>query len=227
MRILVIEDEQRIGQAIKRALELQRYAVDLSIDADSGSAAAVDADYDLIVLDRTLPGSIDGIELCRRVRASDVQTPILMLTALGEVEDRVAGLLAGADDYMQKPFAMKELIARVQVLLRRPHQNLGVLLQVDDLKLNPATFEVARGTKSIILSAKEFKLLSYMMYNHDQVLSKDKIINHVWDEGAIIVPNTVEVYMGYLRKKIDVAFPKKPSLLHTVRGYGYKLGLQA
>ncbi|MEO6761148.1 MAG: response regulator transcription factor [Candidatus Saccharimonadales bacterium] len=225
MRILVIEDEQRIGQAIKRALELQRYAVDLSNDADSGLSAAVDSDYDLIVLDRMLPGSIDGIELCRQVRASNVQTPILILTALGDVEDRVIGLQAGADDYMQKPFAMKELIARVQVLLRRPHQSLGVLLRVDDLELNPATFRVTRGTKLVILSAKEFKLLSYLMYNHDQVLSKDKIINHVWDEDTIIVPNTVEVYMGYLRKKIDTTFSKRPVLIHTIRGYGYKLGV--
>lgn len=226
MRILVIEDEPRIASAIKRGLELQAYAVDVVSDADSGLAAAVDPDYDLIVLDRMLPGSIDGAELCKKVRAMDVQTLIIMLTALGEVDDRVSGLQAGADDYMQKPFAMKELIARVQVLLRRPHQTLGTILKVDDLEVDPVSFVVTRGGDNIQLSGKEFKLLIYLAYNQGQVLSKDKIINHVWDEDTIIVPNTVEVYLGYLRKKIDTAFPDKPLLIHTVRGYGYKLGLQ-
>jgi len=226
MRFLVIEDETRIANAIKRALELQLHAVDIVDDADSGLAAAVDPDYDLIILDRMLPGSIDGITVCQQVRQQAVSTPIIMLTALGEIDDRVDGLQAGADDYLQKPFAMKELIARVQTLLRRPRHTLGTTLMADDLTYDPVTFSVTRGGKPLTLSAKEIKLLSYLLYNQRQVLSKDKIISHVWNDDAIIVPNTVEVYMGYLRRKIDTAFPDKPPLIHTVRGFGYQLGVK-
>lgn len=224
MRLLVIEDEVRIAKAVKRALELQHYAVDIASDADSGLAAAVDPDYDLIILDRMLPGGMDGIVVCRQVRQRSVSTPIIMLTALGEIDDRVNGLLAGADDYLQKPFAMKELIARVQTLLRRPRHTLGTKLTADDLAYDPVTFIVTRGGKPLALSATEIKLLTYLLYNQGQVLSKNKIISHVWDDDTIIVPNTVEVYMGYLRRKIDAAFPDKPPLIHTVRGLGYRLG---
>jgi two-component system OmpR family response regulator len=226
MRLLVIEDEARIAQAIKRALELQHHAVDIVDDADSGLTAAIDPDYDLVILDRMLPGSIDGIAVCQQVRQQGVSTPIIMLTALGEVDDRVNGLQAGADDYLQKPFAMRELIARVQTLLRRPRQTLGTILTADDLAYDPVTFSVTRGGKPVALSAKEIKLLSYLLYNQGQVLSKDKIINHVWDDDTIIVPNTVEVYMGYLRRKLDTSFPDKPPLIHTVRGFGYRLGVK-
>jgi len=224
MRILVIEDEVRIAAAIKRALELQHHVVDIVDDADSGLAAAVDPDYDLVILDRMLPGSMDGIAVCQQVRQQGASTPILILTALGEVDDRVNGLQAGADDYLQKPFAMRELIARVQALLRRPRHALGTTLVADDLAYDPVTFSVTRSGRSLTLSAKELKLLSYLLYNQGQVLSKAKIINHVWDDDTIIVPNTVEVYMGYLRRKIDAAFPDKPPLIHTVRGFGYRLG---
>lgn len=224
MRLLVVEDETRIADAIKRTLELQHYAVDVVNNADSGLAAAIDPDYDLVILDRMLPGSMNGIAVCQQVRQQGVNTPIIMLTALGAVDDRVDGLQAGADDYLQKPFAMRELIARVQTLLRRPRHTLGTTLIVDDLTYDPITFTATRGGKSLALSAKEIKLLSYLLYNQGQVLSKDKIINHVWNDDAIIVPNTVEVYMGYLRRKIDTAFPGKPPLIHTVRGLGYRLG---
>lgn len=226
MRLLVVENEERIASAIKRALELQHYAVDVVDDADSGLASAIDPDYDLVILDRMLPGSIDGIAICQRMRQQGVETPVLMLTALGEVNDRVDGLQAGADDYLQKPFAMKELTARIQTLLRRPRHTLGTILSVDDLTYDPATFIVTRGGKQLELSAKEIKLLSYLLYNQGQVISKDKIITHVWDEDSIIVPNTVEVYLGYLRRKIDTDFPNRPALIHTVRGFGYKLGLK-
>lgn len=225
MRILIIEDEQRIASATKRALELQHFAVDSADNGDSGLAAAVDPDYDLVILDRMLPGAIDGITICQNMRKEGVETPVLMLTALGEVNDRVSGLQAGADDYLQKPFAMQELIARVQTLLRRPHHTLGTILSIDDLTYDPVTFRVARGGKQLELSAKEIKLLSYLLYNQGQVLSKDKIISHVWDEDSIIVRNTVEVYMGYLRRKIDTDFPDRAPLIHTVRGFGYKLGI--
>ena len=225
MRLLVVEDETRIATAIKRALQLQHFAVDIVNDADSGLAAALHPDYDLIVLDRMLPGTMDGIAICQEVRKAGVNTPIIMLTALGEVDDRVGGLQSGADDYLQKPFAMKELIARIQTLLRRPHNTLGTIITVADLTYDPVTFSVTRSGKQLILSAKEIKLLAYLLYNQGQVLSKDKIINHVWDDDSIIVPNTVEVYMGYLRRKIDTAFPDKPALIHTVRGLGYRLGV--
>lgn len=224
MRLLVIEDETRIAEAIRRALQLHHYAVDIVADSDSGVVAAIDADYDLVILDRMLPGSLDGIGICQQVRQIGVNTPIIMLTALGEVDDRVTGLRAGADDYLQKPFAMKELIARVEALLRRPRVTFGTSLTVSDLSYDPATFIATRGGKALMLSAKEIKLLAYLLYNQGKVLSKDTIITHVWDEDAIIVQNTVEVYVGYLRRKIDTAFPDKPPLIHTIRGFGYRLG---
>lgn len=227
MRLLVIEDEPRIAAAIKRAMKLQNYAVDIVSDADNGLAAAVDPDYDLIILDRMLPGSMEGSELCRKVREAGVHTPILMLTALGEVDDKIAGLQSGADDYVAKPFSMKELIVRVQVLLRRPALSLGSTVKLEELEVNIELFDVKRAGKEIKLSAREFKLLTYLLYNQGQTLSKDKIISHVWDGDALIMPNTVEVYVGYLRKKIDKAFPDKVPLIHTVHGFGYRLGKTA
>jgi DNA-binding response OmpR family regulator len=227
MRILLVEDEGRVATAIKRSLEAQNFAVDIVDNADSGLSAAVDSDYDLLILDRMLPGSLDGIEICRHVRDAGVSTPILMLTALGEVEDKINGLKVGADDYLAKPFSMKELIVRVQVLLRRPHALSGPLIRFDDLEINTETFEARRSGELIKLSSREFKLLIYLIHNKQQIISKDKIINHVWNGDALIVPNTVEVYMGYLRKKIDKAFPDKEPLIHTVHGFGYRLGRQA
>ena len=224
MRLLVIEDEKRIATAIKSAMELHNFAVDIVSDADSGLAAAIDPDYDLIILDRGLPGSMGGAELCQQVREANVQTPILMLTARGEVDDRVFGLQSGADDYLTKPFSMKELIVRVQVLLRRPRQSLGSIIKLDDLEVNVELFGAKRDGTDIKLSAREFKLLAYLLYNQGQTLSKDKIIAHVWDGDALIMPNTVEVYIGYLRKKIDKAFPGKTPLIHTIHGFGYRLG---
>jgi len=224
MRLLVIEDEKRIAAAIKSAMELHNFAVDIVSDADSGLSAALDPDYDLIILDRGLPGSIEGAELCHQVREANVQTPILMLTARGEVDDKVFGLQAGADDYLTKPFSMKELIVRVQVLLRRPRQSLGSIIKLDDLEVNVELFDAKRDGADIKLSAREFKLLAYLLYNQGQTLSKDKIIAHVWDGDALIMPNTVEVYIGYLRKKIDKAFPGKTPLIHTLHGFGYRLG---
>jgi len=194
-------------------------------DADSGLSAAVDPDYDLIILDRMLPGSFEGVELCRRVRESGVHTPILMLTARGEVDDKVEGLQSGADDYLAKPFSMKELIVRVQVLLRRSPQTNGPVIKLDDLEVNVGTFSVKRNGVEIELSAREFKLLTYLLHHQGQTLSKDKIISHVWDGDSLVVPNTVEVYVGYLRKKIDRAFPKSPKLIHTMHGFGYRIGV--
>lgn len=224
MRILIIEDEVRLAEAIKRSLQAAQFAVDTVHDGPSGVSAAQDADYDLVILDRLLPGGIDGLAICQQLREAGIMTPVLMLTALGEVDDRVRGLQAGADDYMIKPFAMRELLARVQVLLRRPNTLAGPLLRVDDLTLNTETYEVKRAGQTIRLSVREYKLLAYMMYNPGQTLTKERLITHVWDGDSLILPNTVEVYVGYLRRKIDRAFPDRPSLIQTVHGFGYQLG---
>jgi DNA-binding response OmpR family regulator len=226
MRILVVEDEPKIAQSLKRGLELKSYAVDAVHDGDSGLAYARDDDYDLIILDRMLPGSIDGTEICRKLREEKINTPIIMLTARGTIGDKVEGLNLGADDYLVKPFAFDELIARVQALLRRPQVNLGTALTIDNLSLNPHTYEVKRGPNIIKLSHKEFALLEYLMHHQDQIISKDHLVNHIWDEDSNILPNTIEVYIGYLRNKIDRPFPKYKPLIHTLRGFGYKLSLK-
>lgn len=222
MRILIVEDEHKIANSIKKGLEQESYAADVAYNGDEGLASAMAEDYDVIILDRMLPGEVDGIGICRELRQAHKHTPILMLTAKDQVRDRVEGLNAGADDYLIKPFSFEELLARIRALLRRPKETAGELLQVADLTLNPTTFEVARSNKTIELSQKEFALLEYLMRNAGQVLSKDNIISHVWDFDADILPNTVEVYIGYLRNKIDRPF-KGPKLINTLRGFGYKL----
>lgn len=223
MRILVIEDEHKIAGAIKRGLEQEHYAVDVEYDADSGLGSALNETYDLMIIDRMLPGSIEGIDLCKEVRQKNIHTPIILLTAKDQIRDRVLGLNAGADDYLIKPFSFEELLARVRALLRRPAETKGNTLKVGDLALDTLSYRVSRGEKSISLSAKEFALLEYLMRNAGQVLSKDSIISHVWNFDADILPNTVEVYIGYLRAKIDRPFKKAP-LIHTRRGFGYRLG---
>lgn len=220
MKILIIEDEYKIANALKRGLEQERYAAEAVYDGESGLAAAEADEYDLIVLDRMLP-ELDGLDVCRRLREAGNTTPILMLTAKDQVRDRVAGLDAGADDYLVKPFAFEELLARIRALLRRPNQVHDTVLQVGDLSLDPATFSVQRADKPIELSAKEFALLEYLMRNEGRVVNKDTIISHVWEYDADILPNTVEVYIGYLRGKIDRPF--KQPLIQTKRGFGYVL----
>jgi DNA-binding response OmpR family regulator len=222
VRILLIEDEHKIAQAIKNGLTQENYAVDLEYDADSGLGAALNENYDVMIIDRMLPGSIEGLDICRKVRQAKIHTPILLLTAKDQTKDKVEGLNAGADDYLVKPFSFEELLARVRALMRRPAESAGAVLSVGDLSLNPVTFEVSRAAKKIDLSAKEFALLEYMMRNSNRVLTKDNIISHVWDFDSDVLPNTVEVYVGYLRNKIDKPFRKK--LLHTQRGFGYILG---
>lgn len=221
MRILVVEDEHKIAAAIKRGLEQENYAVDVCYNGSDGLAAAEGDDYDLIILDRMLPGELQGLDICKTLREQNNHTPILLLTAKDQVRDKVDGLNAGADDYLVKPFAFEELLARIRALLRRPQDNVGIELKVGDLTLNTVTYDVTRGGKPIILSRREFSLLEYLMRNTGRILEKDKIINHVWDFDADILPNTVEVYMGYLRSKIDKS--SKKQLLHTVRGFGYKI----
>jgi DNA-binding response OmpR family regulator len=223
MRILIIEDEHKIARAIKDGLEEESYAADISFDGQEGLNAARYEEYDLIILDRMLPGGMDGTEICETLRREGNHTPILILTARDQVRDRVQGLNAGADDYLVKPFSFEELLARVKALLRRPHETLGEELQVGDLTLNTISHEIRREGKNISLSSKEYALLEYLMRNKNKVLSKHNIITHVWDFDADILPNTVEVFVAYLRAKIDKPFAGN-SLLQTVRGFGYKIG---
>lgn len=223
MKILVVEDEHKIANAIKRGLQQESYAVDVVYDADDGLASAMADDYDLVILDRMLPGRLDGVGVCRSLRDEGNHTPVLMLTAKSAIRDRVVGLDAGADDYLVKPFAFEELLARVRALLRRPQESLGVQLQIGDLILDTATFEVRRGDVAIDLSQREFALLEYLMRNPGRTLSKEMIIQHVWSYDADVLFNTVEVYIGYLRNKIDRPFSDKPQLLKTIRGFGYKI----
>lgn len=223
MKLLIIEDELKLSKALKKGLEQERFVVDLAHTADDGLAQAMVDEHDLIILDRMLPGSIDGIKVCQTLREQRKNIPILLLTAKDRVKDRVDGLNAGADDYLVKPFSFEELLARVRALLRRPASVVTKNLQLADLSLNPQTFEVSRAGQSIQLSKTEFSLLEYLMRHPYQILSKDTIIQHVWDFDADILPNTVEVYMKYLRDKIDKPFNSQ-SLIQTVRGFGYKIG---
>lgn len=225
MRMLVVEDEHKIAGAIKRGLEQESYAVDVAYDADTGLSMALGEEYDLIILDRMLPGLIEGVDIAKEVRANGIHTPILFLTAKDSTTDRVTGLNAGADDYLVKPFAFEELVARVRALLRRPHETVPNVLKLDDLEMNLASGIVKRGGKLVMLSAKEYALLEYLIRNQNMVLSKHQIINHVWDYDADILPNTVEVFIGYLRNKLERPF-RGPKIIHTVRGFGYKAGIE-
>ena len=225
MRMLIVEDEHKIAGAIKRGLEQERYAVDVAYNADTGLSMALGEDYDLLILDRMLPGLIEGVDIAKEVRANGIHTPILFLTAKDSIADRVTGLNAGADDYLVKPFAFEELVARVRALLRRPHDAVATVLKLDDLEMNLSSGIVKRGGKLVTLSAKEYALLEYLIRNQNMVVSKHQIINHVWDYDADILPNTVEVFIGYLRNKLERPF-RGPKIIHTVRGFGYKAGIE-
>jgi len=221
MRILVVEDEHKIARALARALEQETYAVDVAYDGDEGYAMATTEPYDVAIIDRMLPGDYDGIAIVQAMRDAKIHTPVLFLSALDSVNDRTAGLNAGADDYLVKPFALEELLARVRALLRRPSEQQSDILTAGDLTLDTVTYSVSRGDTPIQLTSKEFALLEYLLRNQGRPLSKEVIISHVWDYDADILPNTVEVYVKYLRNKIDTPFDKP--LIHTVRGFGYKL----
>jgi DNA-binding response OmpR family regulator len=221
MRILLIEDEHKIARALKKALEQESYAVDVAYDGDEGHAMATTEPYDVAIIDRMLPGEYDGIGIIKAMRDAKIHTPVLILTAIGGIKDRAEGLDSGADDYMVKPFALEELLARVRALLRRPKEQQSSILSVGDLTLDTVNYEVKRDGKTIQLTGKEFALLEYLLRNQGRPLPKELIIAHVWDYDADILPNTVEVYIKYLRAKIDQPFLKP--LIHTVRGFGYKL----
>lgn len=223
MRILIIEDEHKIANSIRKGLEQEMFAVDVAYDGTTGYDLAIGEEYDAIIIDRLLPG-IDGVTICKNLRENNIHTPILFLTAKGQVEDRIEGLNAGADDYVTKPFAFEELLARVRALLRRPKKTVGFILQVEDLSLDTNIHIVQRQGKKIALSAKEFALLEYMIRHPHRVLTKNQIIHHVWDYDANILPNTVEAFIKLLRNKIDRPFPSSKQLIYTVRGIGYKIG---
>ncbi len=221
MRVLVIEDEHKIARALKRALEQESYAVDVCYDGDDGYAMATTEPYDVMVVDRMIPGAYDGIGVVKAMREQKIHTPVLFLTALGRTKDKTDGLDIGADDYLVKPFAIEELLARVRALLRRPTEQQQTVLHADDLQLDTAEFTVSRAGTAISLTTKEFGLLEYLLRNKNRILTKESIIAHVWDYDADILPNTVEVYIKYLRNKIDKPF--KSQMIETVRGFGYRL----
>lgn len=224
MRALIIEDEHKIANSLKKGLEQESFAVDLAYDGEAGFDLAASEEYDVIILDLLLP-KMDGVTLCRKLRTEEnIHTPVLILTAKGQLEDKVEGLNAGADDYLVKPFAFEELLARIRALIRRPKKATATILDLEDLSLNTLTYEVKRDGKPIQLSGKEFSLLEFLLYHPGRIFTKEQIIGHVWNYDADILPNTVEVYIGYLRKKIDRPFPKKSALIHTIRGFGYKIG---
>ncbi len=220
MRILLVEDEPQISDFVARGLAENGYSVDVARDGEEAVAWPSVADFDVIILDLMIP-SIDGIEVCRTLRRQGVQTPILMLTARDTVEDRVRGLDSGADDYLIKPFAFAELLARVRALSRREPVMLGTELQVGDLFLDTTTRLVARAGVPVELTAKEFALLEYLMRHPKQVLSRTVIAEHVWNYDFDNVTNVIDVHVKNLRKKIDEGF--EPKLIHTVRGAGYRI----
>ena len=222
MRILIVEDEPKVASFIRRALEEESYAVDVCSDGIQGRDLASEVDYDLIILDLLLPG-LPGIDVLKAVRDAKVTTPILILTARSKVDQRVKGLDAGADDYLTKPFAIEELIARARALLRRASGDTAGILQIDDLVLNPTNREVTRGGQRIDLTSKEYALLEYMMRNAGRVLTRPMIAEHVWDLDFDTFTNVIDVYISYLRNKIDRGHTR--GLIHTVRGSGYTLKL--
>jgi len=220
MRILVVEDEKKVASFIKKGLEEEHYAVDTAYDGETGLYMAEVNEYDLIVLDLMIP-KIDGLEILRRIRASKNNVPVLVLTAKDSVEDIVKGLDSGCDDYLTKPFAFMVFLARIRALLRREKIDKEPLLKIADLTLSPITHRVARGGKEMELTSKEYALLEYFMRNPDRVLTRTMISEHVWDCHFDSMTNVVDVYVNYLRKKIDKDF--EPKLIQTIRGIGYMM----
>ncbi len=223
-KILVVEDEIRINLALRSTLKSKGYLTFGAFNSEQALKAFNKNKIDLVILDVMLPNDkYDGMDLIKILRTNNPDISIIMLTALGEIKNKVKGLKLGADDYLAKPFDMNELLIRVAKVLKRPKVNLGPILTVRDLELDPANLEVKRDSKKIKLSNKEYRLLAFLMYNQGQIVSKEKIIKHLWNDDQVVVDNTVEVYIGYLRTKIDKNFPKLIPLIHTIRGFGYKL----
>lgn len=219
MRILVVEDDPGILDFVVRGLSEAGYAVDVAADGNAGLSTALAADFDLILLDIVLPG-MDGITILRHLRSRNKKMPILLLTSRSAIDDRVKGLDAGADDYLVKPFAFSELLARVRALLRRPASAVDAIVKIGSLELDAAAHEVRRNGEPLLLSAREYSILEYFMRNAGRTLTRNQIEEHVWDFDSSLGSNVVDVYIGYLRRKIDTT--EQESFIRTVRGVGYR-----
>ena len=220
MRILLVEDDAKVARFIRNGLREEGFAVDVAEDGQQGLQFARDFEYDVVILDILLP-KLDGISVLKAIRAHDPQTPILMLTAMDTVEDKIRGLNKGADDYLTKPFAFEELLARIRALLRRKYRTASTALRFEDLRVDLVTHQVFRGDREIQLTPKEFALLEYFLQNPNKILTRTMIAEHVWDYHFDPETNVIDVYMNYLRNKIDRDFSVK--LIHTIRGVGYIL----
>ncbi len=221
MRILVIEDEKKVASFVKRGLEEEKFEVDTAFDGDTGAKLATEGSYNLIVLDLMLPKR-DGISVIKELRARKSLVPVLILTAKDSLEDKVTGLNVGSDDYLTKPFAFAELLARVKALLRRAESDRGAEIRFADLRLDPVSHKIWKGDKEIELTAKEYAMLEFFMRNPNQVITRTTIAENVWSDTTFdTFTNIIDVYVNYLRKKIDHGASKK--LIHTVRGLGYIL----
>lgn len=219
MKVLVVDDEHRIARSIKQGLEQEGYAVDIEHDGEAGYLVASADSYDAIILDVMMP-EMNGYEVVRQLRQDNNHTPVLMLTAKDQTADIVGGLDAGADDYLAKPFSFEVLTARLRAILRRPETALDTVLSVYDLQLDTARHTVTRAGKSIALSVKEFAILEFLLRHKNTIVSKQTLMSHVWDFDADILPNNVEVFINYLRRKVDKPF-RGPQIIQTARGFGY------
>lgn len=221
MRVLIVEDEHRLSNIIKKGLIEGGFAVDQAFDGDEAQYLAEEEQYDLIVLDVMIP-KMSGLQICRELRKKNIKTPVLMLTAKSTTEDKVAGLDSGADDYMTKPFSFIEFRSRVHALIRRSHQDISPVLRMRDLEVNPLKHTVKRGDNNIDLTPKEFAMLELLLRNKGEVVSRTTIIEHVWDYNFDGMSNVIDVFIATLRKKIG--FGEKATFIQTVHGVGYRIG---
>lgn len=223
MRVLLVEDNERLAKPFKKLLESESYAVDWRTTAEEAYNLVLFEHYDIILLDLALAG-MDGITFAKTIREEKIITPILMLTARGSVEDRIKGLDLGGDDYVVKPFDFNEVLARMRSLIRRAGNTPDLSYAVDTLTLDPASHIVTRANQQIELSAKEYAFLEFLMRHPGQIMTKQQIIDSVWDTDLDPFSNSVDVYLGYLRRKIDKEFPHEKALIKTIKGFGYKIG---
>jgi DNA-binding response regulator trcR len=223
MRILVVEDEKNLNDIIVKKLKLEKYGVDSCFDGKEALDYIFSTDYDAVILDIMLP-KLDGFEVLKKIRSQEIKTPVLLLTARDSIDDRVKGLDYGADDYLVKPFAFDELLARIRVMLRRTSNNVNNVFTIADLIVDCDSQTVTRNNNAIKLSAREFTILEYMIRNKEKVLTRDKIEQHIWNYDYEGGTNVIDVYVRYLRKKIDDDYT--PKLIHTIRGVGYVLKVE-
>lgn len=220
MHLLIVDDDRRLANILQRSFREEGFAVDLSLDGEDGNFLATSEEYDAIILDLKLP-RIDGLTICKNIRAAGIKTPILILSAKSSIEDKEKGLNTGADDYLSKPFSFRELNARIHALLRRTGPTASPILKVGDLELNPLAHSVKRNGKELELSPKEFAILEYLMRHTGEVVSRTKLLEHIWDYNFDTLSNVVDVFVFNLRKKVDNGFPQK--LIKTIHGVGFKI----